>query len=424
MNWKHYIATQNWGYNSLALVAIVMPLSRKLVPPAIVAAIVVALWMRLRKGRPARVIHSGNNVPILVMAALYVALLVGTFFTTEPMRACRELEYKLSFLVFPLLFVVLPGLSRERFRALLDLFTTSCLLFLGFAVIRGVVFGVSEHTLDYLSYAGLGYVFHPTYMATYQAVALFHLMMKGGEGSYLFGRKWIHLLSEVLIVLFIVMLASKAGLIAALLVLLAYPIFSGGQYALRYRAWLRAGLLAAIMASLSLTVPSTLKRLRPHVNDVVIVMDDVPSATIPSRSSSALRLAAWKASWELLKDNPWGLGTGNVQPALNAVYRRNGEDYAADRNLNAHNQYFQTALELGWAGLILLFVLLGSFFRVTLREKNHRALVIGALISFHCLFESFLEVQAGVVFTCFWITAVMLTGQHRSSSGTGSAHDD
>ncbi|MFN9801057.1 MAG: hypothetical protein ACK54P_13660, partial [Bacteroidota bacterium] len=98
---------------------------------------------------------------------------------------------------------------------------------------------------------------------------------------------------------------------------------------------------------------------------------------------------------------------------LDREYARTGEVYAYRRGLNAHCQYLQTALELGWFGLsVLVFCLLTFLWRVW-RAVQPALAAIAGLVLFHALVESFLEVQAGIIFTAFWMLCAYLSAQAR-----------
>jgi O-antigen ligase len=340
---------------------------------------------------------------------LYAMLAAGVAFTDCLSCAKRELEYKLSFAVFPLLFLLLPAVSWSRYRDLRDAFSFSCVLFALTASGIGLYRAVNSGDLSFLAYEKLSAPFHPTYMSVYQALALFHLSERWITGEYVAGRRGLHGLILAVLIAFLAMLASRAGILSA--IGLWIFMVAGHRDSGRLRkALVLAAVQAVLLAAVSVMLPATQKRMTglavPPVN--APAADGAPRSA-PARSSSALRMAAWRTSLEIIRENPMGLGTGNVQQELNARYLSKGEDYAAQRNLNAHNQYFQTAMELGWAGCALLTAILLAFTRMMYLRRMRFLALAGGLVLFHCLFESFLEVQAGIVFTCCWMLAGLLT---------------
>jgi len=63
-----------------------------------------------------------------------------------------------------------------------------------------------------------------------------------------------------------------------------------------------------------------------------------------------------------------------------------------------------TALvEFAWLGIILLVSMIIAGFVFAARNGDNVLLAVLILCSMNFLFESFLEVQAGIVFFCFWI---------------------
>jgi O-antigen ligase len=97
------------------------------------------------------------------------------------------------------------------------------------------------------------------------------------------------------------------------------------------------------------------------------------------------------------------VGTGNTESELISIYLQANENYAAERKLNAHNQFLQAGAEHGWPGILLLLACMLLLLFNALKWKNIIMLNFVLLCSMNFLFESFLEVQAGLVFFCFWV---------------------
>lgn len=408
MNWRRYISSNSWGYNLLAFVALVIPLHRRLVPAAVALAFIFSLYRWVRgKCRPRLKGHLADALPLLGLLVLYVMLLAGLAFTSDVWSANREVEYKLSFVVFPLLALLLPPLSRLQLDRLLTIFTTGCGIFLVASVATGACRAMLTGDWRYLSYEDLSAVFHPSYMSAYQTVALFHVLDLGRRGEWLGGSRKLHVVLLLLIPVYIAMLASRAGMLGALIVLGYFAWSMRDQYPGRRRSFMHVLLAAALLVASSLALPVTQKRLTR------ITHNPAAGNNEPARGSSELRMVAWQSGWSVLVDHPLGLGTGNVQRALEREYARTGEVYAYRRGLNAHCQYLQTALELGWFGLsVLVFCLLTFLWRVW-RAVQPALAAIAGLVLFHALVESFLEVQAGIIFTAFWMLCAYLSAQAR-----------
>ena len=114
-----------------------------------------------------------------------------------------------------------------------------------------------------------------------------------------------------------------------------------------------------------------------------------------------------------MRENAFGTGTGDTQSKLNTIYLQQGETYAAEHQLNAHNQFLQTGAELGWIAVLLLVACM-VFCWQSARGEAAATLFFG-LCALNFLFESFLEVQAGIVFFSFW---VMVYSKHSTRRPT------
>jgi O-antigen ligase len=301
---------------------------------------------------------------------------------------------------------------------------SGALLFAPIAMLLGLFKSVAYHDWGYLTYQELGLYFHPTYIATYEAWAFFMLATKWWRGEWLFGKLGLHALSLLVVLVFVALLASKAGFIA-MLIAIAFATYDG----LKRRAGLArsavfASLSVVVFAAFIVVTPASLARLDaalPVKQEAPITVGGNPldPGNLPgAHSSSELRLVTWKTSWNLLLQHPFGVGTGNSTPSMVAAYKDQGEEYAAFRELNAHNQFLQTGVELGWPGILMLCIFLGSGLWYSYRHKQTVIVLFYILLGMNFLFESFLEVQAGIIFTAFivWLVSAAPTQALQSSA--------
>jgi O-antigen ligase len=134
------------------------------------------------------------------------------------------------------------------------------------------------------------------------------------------------------------------------------------------------------------------------------------------------RVEIWKVSLELIRKNLFfGVGTGDVKDILLESYRRNGLEPVFLQKLNAHNQYFQTFIALGFFGFTLLALML--LIPAILALKHHEYLYFAfiSIIAINLLFESMLENQAGVVFYAFFNVLLFAVIQQAKDKTTSAA---
>jgi O-antigen ligase len=119
--------------------------------------------------------------------------------------------------------------------------------------------------------------------------------------------------------------------------------------------------------------------------------------TVTQWNSVNLRMLEWKASVNGI-GNAWllGVGPGDAQGVLDKFYF-NFSESTANLTYNTHNQYLQTTLELGVAGLLALSVCL---FKPLFFSMNVSPVFVAFILLFSimCLTESMLARQKGIVF--------------------------
>jgi O-antigen ligase len=385
------------------IIAFLIPLAKKYVPGFIfllgIAAIVHLIIYR-KTGQIKKLL------PLALIALLYFMLLAGYFYTSHSGSAQDELEFKLSFIAFPLIAVMIPDIPGKFSTRILNWFVYGTLLFIPIAIAYGAYQAIELDDYSYLSYQKLGINYHPTYAATYQAMVLFILLKNGAKSIWLLNSKALHFVAFASSIVFISMLASKAGIIAAVL-----SISMGSWYIWKENKDLKNALATCFLSlglciSTALFLPGISDRIEGALNDVkvppvqkyIATEEELPGA----HSSTALRWVTWGSGWDVLKKNPLGVGVGNTESAMLEEYHQKGEEYAAYKKLNAHNQFLQTAAEHGWPGLIVLCLSLTVMLIAAIRNKDILFTNFILLSGMNFLFESFLEVQAGIVFFCFF----------------------
>ncbi|MFN6036830.1 MAG: O-antigen ligase family protein, partial [Bacteroidota bacterium] len=117
-----------------------------------------------------------------------------------------------------------------------------------------------------------------------------------------------------------------------------------------------------------------------------------------STESNVVRRMIWTVSGEIISDNPFGVGSGDANTELLKKYRQYDMTGALSKELNAHNQFIQTTLALGYPGLLLLialfiFPLLNSF-----KNKNYLLFIFLVITTINVAVESMFETESGIVF--------------------------
>lgn len=333
----------------------------------------------------------------------------------DPNEALFGIEKKLSFVLFPLVFSFVPTF-QIRLRKLENGFLGSLFLMLGICYL-GALFNYEEHDYNsaYLFSSHFSGIFHhPTYVSVFCALGIF-LLFKRWEAPRTMRE---HLLSAVGILFLLythIHLESLSGLLFALL-LIAFLV---GHWLwvkkgfIHFLTVFSSGIIAvfigfSLIPSLRSNVEDAFAFVRKYYNDPY-AYTHLPRGEI--RGNDA-RIILWSASAEILSEHPNGVGVGNLPMIIEAKLLEYGQVNLAKEHLNPHNQFFHTAVETGWIGLLWLLALSLGMLWFGWKHRQGILLLVVCAFAFNCLFESMLERQSGIVFYLLW--ACLFVGLHSS----------
>jgi O-antigen ligase len=115
-----------------------------------------------------------------------------------------------------------------------------------------------------------------------------------------------------------------------------------------------------------------------------------------SVESNTARIIMWNTSLDVWKENfLFGTGTGDYDDELTAKNLEYKNQGVAKERLNSHNQFLNSAVQLGLVGFfVLLMIFVSSYF---FSDKKLWQLLILIVFLINFLVESFLETQAGII---------------------------
>ncbi len=328
---------------------------------------------------------------------LYLVYLIGLIYTGDMSDGLRDVETKMSLLLFPLIFFTGPSInSNQKERALL-FFVLGCLL----AILTGAgqLWYYTIYLKIYLSakFANLTGI-HSSYLCMYFGLGVFFLGQqllteKGDELSR--NRKIAYGSLILILILAILNLYAKMG--TYVLIFLSTIFYLG--YKFKKRDFVRGAMQTALALSLVLG----LIKIIPAANHTIFGLVNIPSITVEKEAPPDVRLQIWKSSLMTIRQQ-WlfGHGTGDVHVELIKNYKHNQFKEGIKSNFNPHNQYLQTTIAVG---LLALFFLVGSFLIAIFfawKEQHYFYLFFVLLFAMCCLTESMLEMEKGVLFYAFF----------------------
>ena len=340
-----------------------------------------------------------NLWAFLLFGILSVFLLAGFWNDWNHKTALAEIETKISFVAFPLLFLLAPTRifnSRKKFQW--------ALVFGGifFALICHVhaLYGFFETGLwQEFVYGRLAWTFHPTYLGFFYLLSMVFLAGEFLDSTNKKSSVFL-LLGIVFFSLETAFMASRAGFLALFLfyAVFAFYVFRNGKNRKRAFAVVSFSMLSFIILFLSFSPISG--RAKEAVENSTSISETKKEEKVASTSE---RFVSWQTAWEIGRDYPMGVGTGNWKSHFNLRYSQKGASFAAAHSHPAHNAYLQILVEWGWIGLFALLALLVAGFKRALELNDLFFLMFVVGVSFHFIFESMLELQQGLVFIGFWM---------------------
>lgn len=391
----------------LGLVAFLPLAFPKLVTLAVVLLAVSVVYLYVRKE-----IAWQFNWSSAALIGLYLVYLVWILWAEDKANGLKYAEYKLSFLLFPLLLSI-----RPKFNLRLDGAVTGLIAGVLVASIPGIMDSfhcVDEHNRFLFCYTSsrISVVHHPSYFAAFLLVAVVGAW-HGYRQQWAGYSGWAVVLFSAFAMGFYFLCLSLAGMLYLLIFLLGLGIF----FIIR-RVGKRAGIALSLLSpAIAIGVLWFTPGVKEEFRNTLEWTGDYlksPSAYLEARSkerelqSNHIRLVMWTVTAKLVAEHPTGVGTGDVDRHLHKRLLEYGFVELVEQDLNAHNQYLQTALETGVLGLGMLLLFIGSSLRTALREKSLLLLVLVSGFAFNALFESFFQRQSGVVFYSFWIPFIIL----------------
>ena len=337
----------------------------------------------------------------LALIGFYLLHIIGMLYTSTANLDAGwfDLQVKLSLLIFPLIFLSGKRLTGRAFQYIIIGFVSACCLALLVCFFNSFYHYFTEGNLLY--YTRFSIFLHPAYFSMYlsfsAAVAFLQVL-----------NKWSNRTITIKVSLVILILYLTAGIIflSARMGIICY-IFIFGWFIYQL-IFVRDRRITGLIILVVLTAASFFITMKTNIvqqrfSAVLKELSGNPNRA--DLSSVSQRIIIWASAYEILKDK-WltGVGTGDVKTALTDKYWEKGMVYAAEKQFNAHNQFFQVFLALGIVGIVLFVFSLLWPFMISVQKDQPLLSLFLFIIFTNALTESILETQAGTIFYGFFIS--------------------
>ena len=401
-------------YYIFLIVAFFLPLTKKYLP------ILMSLWV-LSGIISIRKVELRIYKPLIFLLfpfLFYLVHIIGLIYSDNLKEGLSDLEIKLSFLLVSLVILFITEKVKSNYRLILKFFVFGNLIASIICLISAFhnsmevnemgnfifeisvwpevtsnlsLFELINQRLCYFSYNYLSLIHHSSYFSMYLvfSIVIIVYLIRSSRKSHLTYYFLIFYFS-----IFIWLLGSRAAYLTYLICLFSFCII----VILKYRKyWIGFFILILGITIMSLILSN--KRIRNNINETANLI----YSNEYLNENSDIRLWLWKLGIEVFEDNYLiGVGTGDIDDVMKNKYLEYNLTEAYERNLNAHNQYIDTAVKLGVFGLMILLIWLSYILVIAIRRKQFLMFFFGLIILINFFFEAMLDTIAGISFVVFF----------------------
>lgn len=350
--------------------------------------------------------YTKNNRPeikkIIPIILFFIINTISLVYSSNIKSGFATIQTQLSLLIFPfLIYFDLPFYIKFKRTIKVSFLITSFIsviyLLVLFVYNGGLkkligLYGL-ENVFTLVRYLNISVEQHPSYISLGYLLSVIVIWnsLKSTHNVFLFLIKGF-LISTL--IFFITLLNSRAIFIAVLSVVIYYLL----KYLRESKFIVKIIAVSVIIVLFIFSIKNT------RFNGVLKNFKN--ASTIEQID---LRFSLWRNAMIAWKQAPvFGHGIGDSKDALIKVHKQRNIEEAVEYHYNAHNQFFETLLQTGLIGLIVLL----SVFAIPLCQsikKKQELLFLFLIITFICfVFESMLQRLTGVVFFSFWYSFLLL----------------
>ncbi|HPB20073.1 MAG TPA: O-antigen ligase family protein [Bacteroidales bacterium] len=394
--------------NSYYDIAIILPLLMLFLYPShaaygVVGFVILCIYGIIKKDL---VFHWNINISWVLFFVLYVLFFLKASDTKDGLF---ELEKKLSFLVFGILF-----LFKSKKPISLPFWIFSFMLLVIIRSIIGLVESVilynEIHIMPAFFTSRFSQHIHPSYLSFYIIICLI-ITFYWEYKKFINLPKWFLILFSVISIVSILLLSSLSANLFLFFSILAIIIYFLYKKLKPFVASTIVILLIVISFGVIKFGHFRAINFSETYNNTVTFLNN-PREYINSekyiKKANEKRLILWTLSWQKIKENPMGYGVGSAGDVYKDVYNQYGLTSLINPLLDSHNQYLRIALEMGVIGIIAYLGIICVYIVKAFKQKKYLLLYVMICFLYFGMWESFLQRQSGVIFFTYMITFLFL----------------
>jgi len=408
----------NQGINfSILFIAVTFPLPYKISNLGIVALIILWVFQKIatRSWPKVKVESKQELVIFFSFIGFFAWQIISLLYTDDLTNGLKNLEGKLSLLVFPLVLFDLK-LDIKQLLFWLKSYVYSMALCTVFLLFQSIAHYFSEGSLltyhDFTNSLDFHAVFYSYYIFLSVLISIF--LFQRNELTKL--EKKVFIVGLVLSFVGLIISASKNVLVVTSLFLVLGFIFRAFKQRIGLKEVLIVLLIGASAVFGIAKVPAVKNRIAEltQLNGMenlekikkgqLIVAEDIPKF-----NGTSMRITFWYVVVKKMMQEEvmlLGYSPGDRRAVVNKEFYKNGLNPWYE-NYNIHNQFIQVLAELGIVGLALYLLMHLSLFIAAIKNKNY--LLVTFLLGFMIfqMTESIIERNKGIVFFLFFLVLLV-----------------
>ena len=384
------------------VVAAIMPVYVPYLPPFMILWGVFWLWENNFTVKRSMLLDNKASVLLFLFLGFYIWQIVGLLYAENLNMGLERIFKRLYFLLFPLVLFYPGEKILKNINLIFKVFAICTLVFVFYCIGNALHNSISiiagkcvfnPHPVDY-NYENyfygsrLSFPLHPSYLSMYIVISILISLESLFDSALKSVTKMFFFLMILIFLVALYLLSSRAGLLAAIVVLPLYFLYKLSQ---RFSKWIIFSLFIALIL-IFLRIAWTNDRLNYNT-------DGVTKSQPTEILKNDVRSNIWKSALIIVKHNlVAGVGTGDATDELKREYLAQGNVDGYYDNLNAHNQFLEVLLENGLIGLLIFMSIFGYMFYLSISQRN---LILGLFLIVMIImfmFETMLNRLAGISF--------------------------
>ena len=334
-----------------------------------------------------------------LFSIFFLMYVVSTIFSVEKELVFDIVIQKASFIVIPIAIFSNAAFYVRKAPQLFKAFFVGVLFTLVVLDFSGILLYFTEG--NFPMYVAYSKVFHPTYVGLNIVLLMLMNLYRFGEDELTWKKYMFHMLFLFFLLFHLFVLLSKGVIIVTGISMVIYLFVLMQKHIKKGFAYLSFWLLPVIIFF-------AVSFSNKEFHDSVIGRFSELSTYNQGTGSTGFRANLIKQAPAILEKHwVFGVGHGTETVHLNSFYQTIGWEHARYYSFNTHNQFLQTWLGIGIAGLFLFCTLMFGPFMLSIDPVVK--IMLFCFVFLFCT-EAMLERQAGItLFVFFYCLFIGLT---------------